>query len=195
MSVMDYLNRKHKVMNCVFEILYDLYGEPTWLRKPKDGQEPEKIIEQWITELGSYSEVQLRQACYNLFKYKKVATFPKLAHLLAELSDQEKECEQAQKQDTGKYRYFCIEHELMQRDIENNCCVHIITDYKYAADYVLSVMLKDVMGIEEYKNLEAKYKNDWPLMQGKKYRKAMELGLFNNFDKILDKVAKERSHG
>ena len=194
MSVMDYLNRKHKVMNCVFEILYDLYGEPTWLRKPKDGQEPEKIIEQWITELGSYSEVQLRQACYNLFKYKKVATFPKLAHLLAELSDQEEESEQVQKQTIGAQRYFCIEHELMQRDIENKCCVHLLTDYKYAVDYVLFNILRDVMGIEEYKNLEAKYKNDWPLMQGKKYRKAMELGLFNNFDKILDKISKERSH-
>lgn len=66
MSVMDYLSRKHKVMNCVFEILYDLYGEPSWLKKPKDGQDPEKIIEQWITELGGYGEVQLRQACYKL---------------------------------------------------------------------------------------------------------------------------------
>lgn len=91
MSVVDMLNKKHKVMNCVFEILYDLYGEPVWLNKPKDGQEPEKIIEQWIKELGDYSETQLKQACYNLFKYKKVATFPKLAHILAELSDQDKE--------------------------------------------------------------------------------------------------------
>lgn len=91
MSVVDMLNKKHKVMNCVFEILYDLYGEPVWLNKPKDGQEPEKIIEQWIKELGDYSETQLKQACYNLFKYKKVATFPKLAHILAELSDQQKE--------------------------------------------------------------------------------------------------------
>ena len=54
MSVVDMLNKKHKVMNCVFEILYDLYGEPVWLNKPKDGQEPEKIIEQWIKELRDY---------------------------------------------------------------------------------------------------------------------------------------------
>lgn len=60
MSVVDMLNKKHKVMNCVFEILYDLYGEPVWLNKPKDGQEPEKIIEQWIKELGDYSEMPAR---------------------------------------------------------------------------------------------------------------------------------------
>lgn len=196
MSVMDYLSRKHKVMNCVFEILYDLYGEPSWLKKPKDGQDPEKIIEQWITELGGYGEVQLRQACYNLFKYKKVASFPKLAHILAELSDQQKESEQEQqKQSTGTHHYFCIEQELMERDIENKCCHHILPDYRVAVDYILSVKLKDAIGIEEYKDLENTYKNDWPLMQGKKYRKAMELGLFNDLDKILDKVSKERSHG
>ena len=196
MSVMDYLSRKHKVMNCVFEILYDLYGEPSWLKKPKDGQDPEKIIEQWITELGGYGEVQLRQACYNHFKYKKVASFPKLAHILAELSDQQKESEQEQqKQSAGTHHYFCIEQELMKQDIENNCCHHILPDYRVAVDYILSVKLKDAIGIEEYKDLENTYKNDWPLMQGKKYRKAMELGLFNDLDKILDKVSKERSHG
>ena len=61
MSVVDMLNKKHKVMNCVFEVLYDLYGEPNWLKKPKEGQEPEKIIEQWVKELGDYSEAQLKQ--------------------------------------------------------------------------------------------------------------------------------------
>ena len=58
MSVVDMLNKKHKVMNCVFEILYDLYGEPVWLNKPKDGQEPEKIIEQWIKAV-SYTHLTL----------------------------------------------------------------------------------------------------------------------------------------
>ena len=57
MSVMDYLNRKHKVMNCVFEILYDLYGEPTWLRKPKDGQEPENA-ETYMQLLTSAQRIQ-----------------------------------------------------------------------------------------------------------------------------------------
>ena len=83
----------------------------------------------------------------------------------------------------------------MKQDIENNCCHHILPDYRVAVDYILSVKLKDAIGIEEYKDLENTYKNDWPLMQGKKYRKAMELGLFNDLDKILDKVSKERSHG
>lgn len=39
-------------MNCVFEILYDLYGEPVWLNKPKDGQEPEKLLNNGLKSLG-----------------------------------------------------------------------------------------------------------------------------------------------
>ena len=125
MSVVDMLNKKHKVMNCVFEILYDLYGEPVWLNKPKDGQEPEKIIEQWIKELGDYSETQLKQACYNLFKYKKVATFPKLAHILAELSDQDKEEIKSKTPETPK-AFMCLEVELMKQDIKRNKCKYTL---------------------------------------------------------------------
>lgn len=120
-------------MNCVFEILYDLYGEPVWLNKPKDGQEPEKIIEQWIKELGDYSETQLKQACYNLFKYKKVATFPKLAHILAELSDQQKE--NAPKQPSEK-RFSGISPFYLSRIIDaledkskSNSIISIVTSH------------------------------------------------------------------
>ena len=125
MSVLDMLNKKHKVMNCVFEVLYDLYGEPNWLKKPKDGQEPEKIIEQWVNELGDYSEAQLKQACFNLFKYKKVATFPKLAHILAELSDQTKEESKSPTTEQPK-AFMCLEVELMRQDIKLNKCKHTL---------------------------------------------------------------------
>jgi len=194
MSIVDILNKKHKVMNCVFEILYDLYGEPVWLKKPKDGQVPEKIIEQWIAELGDYSETQLRQACYNLFKYKKVATFPKLAHVLAELCDQPKENLPSSTNKTGS-RYMCIEQELMQQDIQTKRCKYFFPIYKEAVEYILNDLLKETIGKEEYFLLEKTYKHDFPLLRGKKYRKSLELGLFDNFDDILEQVAKERLHG
>lgn len=149
MSVVDMLNKKHKVMNCVFEILYDLYGEPVWLNKPKDGQEPEKIIEQWIKELGDYSETQLKQACYNLFKYKKVATFPKLAHILAELSDQQKECVQNKSSQTH-FTGVCLEVEFMRRDIRLNKCKYTLPIYKAAFYYTINDLLKITIGEREY---------------------------------------------
>lgn len=194
MSVVDMLNKKHKVMNCVFEILYDLYGEPVWLNKPKDGQEPEKIIDQWIKELGDYSETQLKQACYNLFKYKKVATFPKLAHILAELSDQQKE--NAPKQPSEKrFSGICLEVELMRRDIRLNKCKYTLPIYRAALYYTINDLLKIKIGEREYMELEYSYRNDGIQLRSHQYRKAVELGLFDNFDETLDKIAKERGHG
>lgn len=139
-------------MNCVFEILYDLYGEPVWLNKPKDGQEPEKIIEQWIKELGDYSETQLKQACYNLFKYKKVATFPKLAHILAELSDQQKECVQNKSSQTH-FTGVCLEVEFMRRDIRLNKCKYTLPIYKAAFTTLLTIYSKSQSANENIWNL------------------------------------------
>ena len=193
MSVVDMLNKKHKVMNCVFEVLYDLYGEPNWLKKPKEGQEPEKIIEQWVKELGDYSEAQLKQACFNLFKYKKVASFPKLAHILAELSDQDKE----EIKNTPKVpkAFMCLEVKMMERDIKLNKCKYTLNIYKRAVDYVMTTLLKETIGEREFLEMEYSYRNDGCKLRGMQYRKALELGLFDKFDDILDKVAKESYHG
>ena len=180
MSVVDMLNKKHKVMNCVFEVLYDLYGEPNWLKKPKEGQEPEKIIEQWVKELGDYSEAQLKQACFNLFKYKKVATFPKLAHILAELSDQDKEEIKSKTPETPKKR---------------NKCKYTLSTYKRAVDYIMTTLLKETIGEREFLEMEYSYRNDGCKLRGMQYRKALELGLFDEFDNVLDKMAKESYHG
>lgn len=194
MSVLDMLNKKHKVMNCVFEVLYDLYGEPNWLKKPKDGQEPEKIIEQWVKELGDYSEAQLKQACFNLFKYKKVATFPKLAHILAELSDQTKEESKSPTTEQPK-AFMCLEVELMRQDIKLNKCKHTLGTYKRAVDYVMTTLLKETIGEREFLEMEYSYRNDGCKLRGLQYRKALEFGLFDEFDNVLDKMAKEGYHG
>ena len=194
MSVLDMLNKKHKVMNCVFEVLYDLYGEPNWLKKPKDGQEPEKIIEQWVNELGDYSEAQLKQACFNLFKYKKVATFPKLAHILAELSDQDKEEIKSKTPETPK-AFMCLEVELMKQDIKRNKCKYTLSTYKRAVDYIMTTLLKETIGEREFLEMEYSYRNDGCKLRGMQYRRALELGLFDEFDNVLDKMAKEGYHG
>lgn len=195
MSIVDLLNKKHKVMNCVFEILYDLYGEPMWLKKPKDGQVPEKIIEQWIAELGDYSETQLKQACYNLFKYKKVSTFPKLAHIIAELSDQPKNDPSNTENKTTSRGGICIEHELMKRDIEAKRCKHFFPDYRDAVYYIMNDLLKQTIGAKEFAELEAGYRNNSYQCRGSKYQRALELGLFDNFHQILDEIARKNHHG
>lgn len=78
-------------MNIQFETAYnifkDFYGEPKWMVDPKEGQNPDVIIEQWCNELAPYSVEQIRQACSWLTRKRRVMTFPMLDSLLAELSD------------------------------------------------------------------------------------------------------------
>lgn len=74
-----------------FNIFTDFYGEPKWMKDPKDGQNPETIIQQWSDELKGYTIDQIRQACAWITRKRRVMTFPTLDVLLCELSDKERE--------------------------------------------------------------------------------------------------------
>lgn len=85
----------NKQFETAFAIFRDFYGEPKWNTDPKDGQDPEKIIEKWCEELKVYSVDQIRQACAWITRKRRVMTFPTLDVLLCELSDKEKEVDDA----------------------------------------------------------------------------------------------------
>jgi len=74
-----------------FNIFTDFYGEPKWMKDPKDGQNPETIIQQWSDELKGYTIDQIRQACAWITRKRRVMTFPTLDVLLCELSDKERD--------------------------------------------------------------------------------------------------------
>lgn len=58
-----------------------------------------------------------------------MATFPKLAHILAELSDQQKDCVQNKSSQTH-FTGVCLEVEFMRRDIRLNKCKYTLPIYK-----------------------------------------------------------------
>lgn len=73
------------------DTLSELYGKPSWLKTPKQGQNLEKVFAEWDAELKKYSEEQIKVVCRKMYKYRRTATFPSLAHILAELVDVEPE--------------------------------------------------------------------------------------------------------
>lgn len=107
-------NREDVQMNIQFETAYnifkDFYGEPKWMIDPKEGQNPDVIIEQWCNELQPYSVEQIRQACSWLTRKRRVMTFPMLDSLLAELSD--KEPVQKKEINKGEEALMCYNHML-----------------------------------------------------------------------------------
>ena len=117
-----------------------------------------------------------------------------MAHILAELSDQQKECVQNKSSQTH-FTGVCLEVEFMRRDIRLNKCKYTLPIYKAAFYYTINDLLKITIGEREYMELEYSYRNDGCQLRSIQYRKAVELGLFDNFDETLEKMAKERGHG
>ena len=88
------------------DTLSELYGKPSWLKTPKQGQNLEKVFAEWDAELKKYSEEQIKVVCRKMYKYRRTATFPSLAHILAELVDVEPEPEENPVTITGRSGYM-----------------------------------------------------------------------------------------
>lgn len=97
-----------------FKRLSDLYGEPHWEREGQDFREIQKI---WESELDGYSEEQIKEACYKLFRYRKAMTFPTISHLMTMLYDEEK---QTQKSEYKSQKSSCPELDLYD-EVKPNC--------------------------------------------------------------------------
>lgn len=90
---------------------------------------------------------------------------------------------------------MCLEVELMRQDIKRNKCKYTLSTYKRAVDYIMTTLLKETIGEREFLEMEYSYRNDGCKLRGMQYRKALEFGLFDEFDSVLDKMAKEGYHG
>ena len=94
-----------------FKILTDLYGYPKW---DKNGQSIDEIEKIWEEELNGYTDAQIKDACYKLFRYRKTMTFPTISQLMAMLYDEEKPLSN----EGGDYKQentFCPELEIYKK--------------------------------------------------------------------------------
>lgn len=90
--------------------LSDLYGAPNW---KKEGQDINEIKRIWEAELNGYTENQINEACYKLFRSRKVMSFPTISHLMAMLYDEEKPTAKVEEhKHTGEAR--CPELDLYE---------------------------------------------------------------------------------
>ena len=92
-----------------FEVLVDLYGMPNW---QKEGQSMEKIKGIWEEELKGYSDEQIKEACYRLFRYRKTMTFPTISQLMSMLYEEEKPLDV---QEYNQEKVYCPDLELYKK--------------------------------------------------------------------------------
>lgn len=175
---LEYITKKDKIQRCVINVLSTFYGKPTWLEKPKEGQDSELVLKEWISALGNYSEEALKKTSYGLYKIRKAATFPSLSVFISALTED--------KIEVKHNNFFCIESELMARDERLGKPFYTLGHYRRAVNFVLDKMLKERLGEESYKKLEALPIGDASVL-GRKYQLSIEFGLFDTFDDLLEK--------
>lgn len=183
--------RLDKILKVVIPTLSELYGAPNWMLKPKEDQDPEKILKQWADALGGYSEHQLKMACLKYYKYNKSTGFPVLGKIESELYG-EKEEDYVSRTPLVKGGVN-IESQIMEADKTRNMSHPYLTiHYREAIKHIIRELLPQVIGVDEIKRIESFRKSPEGIL-GYKYKVAREKGLFDNFDDILESVYLKRN--
>ena len=145
----------------------------------------EERFKAWKEAFDKYDTTDVLKAIDEYWRYSSNKTKPKVSQLLAMLNTNKAE---KQTKTEEKAKYFCIEEDLFHRDIElnrNTNCYY--THYKKAVEYILNKLLPSTIGMEEFKRLDC---DDYTITRGKQYKIALENGLFNKFDEILQQFAR-----
>lgn len=127
------------------DTLSELYGKPSWLKTPKQGQNLEKVFAEWDAELKKYSEEQLKVVCRKMYKYRRTSTFPSLAHILAELVDvapaNPPELPQTQEPTVGYFTDFSdFRDDCVRNGYKGKIC------FSYDVNEALHLLCDDVEG-------------------------------------------------
>lgn len=164
--------------------LYGLGVSEDEQKKAKDSIYKKLIAREseWEKAFEDYDEYDVIQAINNFWRFKSDKVRPSVAQILAMLQT-EKEVTKKNTPDLPKERCFCIESDLMQRDMElGRNQQYILPHYRRAVNYILGDRLRDLIGEYEYKKLS---RRDPVEERSEKYRLACQNGLFNDFDEIL----------
>lgn len=146
----------------------------------------EERFKAWKEAFDKYDTTDVLKAIDEYWRYSSNKTKPKVSQLLAMLNTNK--AEKQNKEELNKGRYFSIEEELYHRDIElkrnTNCFFPL---YRRAVEYILEKLLPSVIGMEEFNRIKS---DDLSKVRGRKYKLALENGLFDKFDDILQQVAR-----
>lgn len=113
------------------QVLSELFGDPSWKTNPKTGFNREAFLAGWDEELSRYSEEQVKTACLRYGKFSKTNTFPKLAHILAQLVDvvpEKKENATETKENSFMKDFFEFRSRCVIDGVDNHLCLSCDVD-------------------------------------------------------------------
>jgi len=143
-------------------------------------RKPSEIDEEvWAEVLEPFEQDDIRKALKAYRKSKNGQFVPSVAQFEEYLYPYEKRV-------VKEYLPLSPELYLIEQDIKQGRCKYLYPTYVEAVKYVFNVKVKEAVGEEAFKKFTL----------GKKYRTAVDYGLFADFDKVLDMVHdREQGHG
>ena len=134
---------------------------------PNFGKPSDIDQEIWEEVLEPFTKDDIRKALKSHRKSSNGAFIPSVAQFKDHLYPYEK---RVVKDDLP----LSPERYLMDEDIRRGQCKYLFPTYVKAVDYVFNVKVKEAVGDQAFKDFTT----------GKKYRTAVDYGLFADFDKI-----------
>lgn len=186
-SIEDKLNADETLKFVINEFVPELskiFGNPSWLTRPKTGQSSDEIFEQYAKLLKPYRKEAALQRGREVFQYKDTRSFPTPSHLRVRLKPEDLK-EEIHREKTIKGR--SLEAEFMAANITSSLyvkCLH--NDYTRAIKYIIDELLPERIGSNEYK----KVRNDYSA----KVELAQKNCLFTDFNSTLLMIY-DRCHG
>lgn len=163
----------------------DFFGKPQWMLKPKEGQKPEKIIEQYVNVIKPYRKDAVMQRAGEICVYRDTRSFPTPSHIRARLKFEDLSSQPQEKKSVVSGR--SIESEYFEANRTSGLYSHCLApDYTRAVKYVIDELLPEKIGFSEFQTIRYDY--------SAKVNLAERNGLFDDFNNILLKVY-NRYHG
>lgn len=160
----------------ILKHLFDLYNE-TECTENDILNWCQKNTERYNAWEKAFKDIELEtvfHAIDNYWRYKSNKTQPTIAKLLAMIETKENN-----KTPQPQYvQYYNPANDYMMRDIALGHCKHLMRDYQRAVEFIINDLLSKEMPVSEWAKLD----------YSDKVKQAMEKGLFNEFDEILEKI-------
>lgn len=177
------------VVEELIPFLTDVFGKPQWLIKPKEGQKPEKIIEQYVNVVKPYRKEAVIQRAGEIFQYKDTRSFPTPSHIRLRLKPEDLKYEETVVQHERAPTGFNPENWLMNLDGKTR--KFNVPDYQALVRFVLDERLLQCVGRDEWERLYRLERDKG--MYGIRFKTAWNNHLFDDREQILPLINRRRN--
>ena len=165
----------------ILKHIEELYvAEPDLDKFERVAQKNPERVAAWDDAFKEYDLVDVLNAIDEFWTYKSSKSRPNVHQLLTMLRCN-KEVAPKVKDGVKEEKYTDYAFTFMQRDIKLGRCHHLLGMYQRAVSRIVNEVLPEMISSEEWQKLEVI----------DRYSKAMQLGLFNEFDEIIVKICRE----